>query len=253
MEEQAIQSPALPRVLDAEGAFNLRDIGGYRAARGVVRQGVVLRGGHLCQLTPAGVAQLRRLGVRTVLDLRRPSEVATGPGPFGESDDPRGLNLPLLVDEPGFAGQPPPLTEVYRRILDTFQPQFRAVFEELGRPGALPALIHCTAGKDRTGLVVALLLELVGVPHGPIIADYSASEQALATASAFAAYREQAIGAGRASLLTAPGDLMASTLAYLDARYGGAAGYLAASGVSAPALERLRAALIEEDDHERSS
>jgi protein-tyrosine phosphatase len=249
MSQHAIGSDR-QHLLAIDGAFNLRDVGGYAAARGRVRRGVLLRSGHLCGLTEQGRRQLQVLGIRSVIDLRRPAECAAEPGPYGTGDTPCWYALPLLNDEPGFAGQPPPLVEVYRNILDRAQPEFRTIFEHLARPGSLPAIMHCSAGKDRTGLVVALLLDLLGVSHAAIIADYHASEAGLATAPGFEAYRARAIAAGREPFLAAPPSLMRATLDYVHASYGGAAAYLSAAGLPRSSLMRLRMALLEEETDE---
>jgi protein-tyrosine phosphatase len=141
------------------------------------------------------------------------------------------------------------LEDVYRRALDDRQPQMRAIIGALAAPGALLAVVHCTAGKDRTGLVVALLLEVAGVSRETVVADYALTREYL-TGQYFDEARERAAKAGYdwavyQRLLECPPELMAATLAYLDNRYGGAADYLCRIGVTDAEIAALRNGLTE--------
>jgi protein-tyrosine phosphatase len=118
----------------------------------------------------------------------------------------------------------------------------------LTEPGALPAVIHCTAGRDRTGVVAALLLAVLGVADAEIARDYALSGAYLRPhLPRFARLAEQAgIDAERlARALDTSEEAMAACLAYLRARYGSAEAYLRAAGVSAERLHRLRTLLLE--------
>src|SRR5207244_11194804 len=119
-----------------------------------------------------------------------------------------------------------------------------AVFETMDKPRALPALIHCHAGKDRTGVLVALILAAIGVQHATIAADYALSATCLG-ADYLDETREWFTSKGWSweeyrHLAGAPAELMLSVLGQIDSHYGGVTPYLASIGVSHSLLERLR-------------
>ena len=119
-------------------------------------------------------------GVRTVIDLRRSDELQVAPNVFASSSDVSYHHVSLLLDTPPIRRQVPrPLMDTYCVILDQRQEQLRQALTTLAAPGGLPALVHCTAGKDRTGLIVALVLGLAGVPTTTIVEDYALSAQYL--------------------------------------------------------------------------
>lgn len=119
----------------------------------------------------------------------------------------------------------------------------------LSEPGALPALVHCSAGKDRTGVMIALLLGVARVPTATIVEDYALSARYLnETFLAEARQRVETSGgdwSAYAPLLDSPAAVMREMLTYLDERYGGIAAFLSAIGVSDDELEAVRAALTE--------
>ena len=238
-----------PRHLLLEGTRNLRDIGGYPAADGRrTRWGTLFRSGCPDRLSPAAQAWLVETGLRTVIDLRDPEEVADRPTIFADSLRVRYLHLPLF-DGPLPDALPPELEVGYWRILEERQPRVQAVLEALVEPGALPALIHCHAGKDRTGVIVALILAAVGVPHAMVAADYALSATCLGTPYLdetrawfeFKGWSWQDYG----HLAGAPAELMLDLLAELDRRYGSAVGYLTSIGLSLDQLDCLRDLLTE--------
>jgi protein-tyrosine phosphatase len=136
------------------------------------------------------------------------------------------------------------MAEGYRRYLDERQAQFATVFLAMAELDRFPLLVHCTAGKDRTGLVVALLLGLAGVADVAISEDYALSAGYLEPR--LAETRARYLREGRdPSRLDSPASVMRSTLDHLHARYGGAAAYLRHIGVPEAALAGLRATLVE--------
>lgn len=159
-----------------EGCFNFRDIGGYRAASGrVVRWGRYFRAGRQDRMTPDDVTRASGLGITTQIDLRRPDEVeSSGRGPF-ESLGSRYIGLPVLPAgsyeqlnrETGTLG------ERYLAYLQYPDEPWRGVFEVLADNASYPVLLHCTAGKDRTGVITALLLSILGVDRDVIEADFA--------------------------------------------------------------------------------
>jgi protein-tyrosine phosphatase len=235
--------------------FNARDLGGYETRGGRrSRWRAVLRADNLCHLTGPGQAALVRDGVRTVVDLLSQSEHDyEPPHPFRANAAagvvPRYVNVPLVDEDDEETTQlvdRAPSREVsYRLMLDRCRGQVAAIVRAIAvaEPGAV--LFHCHAGLDRTGLIAALLLGVVGVPAATIAADYALSEERL---GAFHQHYRRLIAdpvaRARFRRLTAPPALMASVLADLDARYGGAEPYLISAGLSTADLDLLRARLL---------
>ena len=238
------------RHLHLAGTYNVRDTGGYGAASGgATRWRTLLRGDSLHRLSAAGQETLIAAGLRTVIDLRRDSELAHAPNVFATSEAVRYRNVSLLATITESLG-PVTLDDIYLHILDGAHDQLREVFAILAEPGAFPALVHCTAGKDRTGLIVALLLGNAGVPAATIAADYALSEGLLA-GEFVTEMRERVVAAGgdwalMAPLMGSPEELMLHTLVGIDARHGSIPDYLRAIGVPETQLDVLRAALVGE-------
>jgi hypothetical protein len=177
------------RLVALEGSFNFRDLGGYPARDGrTVRWGRLYRSDALHELTPADVAVLRRLGLRTVIDLRTERELArSGRGPLG----PEGLAFHHLavVQEEAASGRTPggatvgesiaapapsgdDLAERYLWYLEVGGGAIARALTLLGSADHYPLVFHCAAGKDRTGVLAALVLDIVGVDRRAIVADY---------------------------------------------------------------------------------
>jgi protein-tyrosine phosphatase len=145
----------------------------------------------------------------------------------------------------------PPLADLgaeYRYMIDECGDPIGAAVRALCAPGALPALVHCAAGQDRTGIVIALVLAVLGVPDELIGADYSLSSVYLDPDSAAVISGLKAVGPGgnvTAGLLSAPAGLILNVLDRARAAGGGSVdGYLTAHGVGAPGLAALRSALV---------
>ncbi|HTJ68804.1 MAG TPA: tyrosine-protein phosphatase [Actinospica sp.] len=213
------------RALRIGGVLNARDVGGLAGEHGTVRTGLLVRSACLENLNAEGVATLTGLGLRTVIDLRTPLELEYHPNLVAELVDVNQLHVALLKTLAELDELPEgSARELYRYLVDTCGPGIVAVLEHLARPDALPALVHCLVGKDRTGLTVALLLELLGVPRDAIVADYVASNAGLGTIAHTAVQAE----------------VLEWTLAGLDERHGGPRGYLAAHGLRDETVETLR-------------
>lgn len=140
------------------------------------------------------------------------------------------------------------LAELYGDIVDTCGPRLAEAARVVCRPAALPALVFCSAGKDRTGILCAVVLSAVGVATDEIARDFARSADAVSgrfraeveARAVRAGITEQALAVG----LGAPPDLVHELLAHLDSR-GGAAAYLAEHGLTRAELEDLRSALVE--------
>ena len=238
-------SSAPERVLGLPGARNVRDLGGYPTEDGRrTRWRTLYRADSLHRLSPESQLALVASGVRTVVDLRRDDEVEESPNPFASSDDVRYVRI-SLQDEPLDAlGGIASLKELYQSILEGRQSQIVDVFRALVAPGALPAVFHCTAGKDRTGIVAALLLGAVGVPEAHVVSDYVLSVDCLGDtflddARAFVAKRgwswEQ-----MGFLWSCTPDLILGALRHLGQRYDGTRPYLLAAGITESEIALLR-------------
>lgn len=237
-----------PRYLNLEGTYNVRDIGGYATRGGpITRWHTVFRADSLHRLSPAGQQTLLGHGVRTVVDLRRTHEAQAAANVFAASPDVHYRQISLLAETRTPGNPPPPMLDIYRFILDERQAQIGEALRTLAAPGGLPAVVHCTAGKDRTGLIVALLLGLVGVPAATIAADYALSAQYLVgTYLEEARRRAEANGYSWESYQlqsVCPPEYMLETLQHLDRRYGGIEAYVRTTGISEADITRLRGAL----------
>ncbi len=171
-----------------QSAVNFRDLGGHSTiAGGRIREGVLFRSESPQFLTTADAARLvddARLQV--VLDLRFAAEaVAAGRGPLADTAA-RYLNIPIVGaggDDIAFAipldGGGNLLTRYYISFVQNSAPAFVDVCRALAAPSGMPALLHCAAGKDRTGVVVAVILSALGVPDDRVVADYARTAEGM--------------------------------------------------------------------------
>lgn len=244
-----------PQRIVLDGPANFRDVGGYPARDGrTVRSGRVFRSDSLSHLSDADVAHLvDGLGLVTVVDLRASNEVATyGHAPLGG----RGVALHHLpiVDETRRTGADAerdltsrPMAEIYGVMLERFADRFVAVLRVVADPANQPVVFHCAAGKDRTGLVAALLLGVLGVADDVIALDYATTAEHLDELLA----RQRARGASGnetssvdPALLTAEAHVMREVLSRLTASHGSVDRYVRAHGLDARDVESLRASLL---------
>ncbi len=236
-----------------EGVDNVRDVGGLPVADGgVTRSGVLLRSATLRGLTAVDVELLReKIGLRTVIDLRTPREIIRdGPSALAKAGV-RTVELSLIAD-----GMPPlpvttdadPLLEDYLGYLNHRGDNVVAAVRVLAEPDAGPTLVHCAAGKDRTGVLVAVVLDAVGVERDAVVADYALTAEALE--ALFTRLHAFAVESG---LDVGPLDLrphaprpavLAEVLRTLDRDHGGAADWLRDSGLEQAELARLRDRLV---------
>lgn len=217
------------RALHIAGVRNARDIGGLSGALGTVRRGRVLRSAALDHLTPEGARTLADLGLRTIFDLRTGAERGLAPSRPAEAPELAHVATVVLDYLGTLDDLPAGQFAMYRHIADRSGTGIVEFFERLGRSGTAPVLVHCTAGKDRTGLTIALLLELLGVSRTAIAADYVASNNGL-------------LGRALPSNLTA--EILEQTFAMMDQRHGSPLGYLRAHGLTDSTVDALRTALL---------
>ena len=244
------------RILRWEGCHNVRDLGGLETVDGRrTRWGALIRSDILCRLTDAGRAALRAHGVRTVVDLRAADELASEPNPFSvvstdEDGWPRCLCLPLNDDPvlvPAIRQASSP-AEQYRIMLDGGQVGLSRIVSGIAAAPPGGVVVHCHAGKDRTGVVIAVLLSVVGVSDETIAADYALSGDQIVPLTREWLDRVARSDEERATLLQGAmphPQIMLNTLTHLRDRYGGAERYLLDAGVSAGELTVVRDRLVE--------
>ena len=233
-----------------EGCFNFRDIGGYPTEDGrSVAWGRYLRAGRQDRMTAADLERVKKLGIKTQIDLRRPDEAAEqGRGPMesigatyhniavipeGGSDQ-----LSRLVGDTGISGKR------YLGYLEFGPESWLQIFRLFESADAHPLLIHCTAGKDRTGVSTAFLLSVLGVARSIIEADYVLTNRDVARQVDFV---EQHVGLpegmSRDEMMVAAGvpeEAMGDFLDGLNERWGGALGYLRDIGISDATMAQIR-------------
>jgi protein-tyrosine phosphatase len=234
------------RRIPVAGTFNLRDLGGYPAADGrTTRWRRLLRSDAVHLADARGTALLAGYGIRTVIDLRVQAEADLAPSPSGLA--PRTLRISVLGDD--LHALPRQLDAIYRYTIEERGDAIGAAIRELCGAGSVPALVHCSAGKDRTGIVIGLVLASLGVPDEVIAADYALSASYLNPRTTAAIGQLQASsGLGdelTAELLASPPGLLLDVLAWARAAGGTVEGYLAAHGVSPVELAALREELTQ--------
>lgn len=228
---------------------NLRDAGGHPTTSGErVRTGVLYRGDAPIRLDPDAEAHLDALGLRTIVDLRRSTERELRPYVLPGFRG-RFVQLPLIGEEPRpVSAKNGGLAEFNRWVYAARGETIVEITRALAEPDALPALVHCTAGKDRTGLVVGLLQCWLGVPDAAIAADYALSAERLRADDDEAVEKQQlALGVNvreRPDLLEARPEWIVDALEGVRRRHGSAQAYLQAHGATREELERLRGQLV---------
>lgn len=243
----------MTRWLELEGTANTRDLGGLPIAGGRVRPGVALRSDNLTELTTADVALLvERIGVRTVLDLRTDGERRVeGPGPLQRAGV-RHLSLSVVPEIAGDRVLPDRRredpTEIYLDYLRDAPQSFATAFRVLADPAAGAVIFHCAAGKDRTGVLAALLLSCLGASRADILTDYLASNEVIDAVitrlAARPAYREDVARVPRTRHLVRA-EVLGGVLDQLATRWGSACAWVAAGAmVSADTMSALRERLV---------
>jgi len=239
------------RLIALEGAVNFRDLGGYATEDGLrTRWRVLFRADGLSELTETDLEIMRELGIRTVVDLRSGQEVEQSR--FNVEAHPVTFHhypfIKALPDAEDFARAPGFLGTQYTEMLDEATPQIIGALSALAAPEARPAVFHCTAGKDRTGLLSALVLSLLGVPEETVIADYALSGAAMnrLRAKLIEKYPDgESVIADSDVLFSADPANMVTLFAHLRNRYGTVAEYAAEVGVPEDVVQRLRQSLLE--------
>jgi protein-tyrosine phosphatase len=241
----------MERVISLEGAVNFRDLGGYATTDGRhTRWRVLFRADGLSELSPTDFAVMRDLGIRTVVDLRSGYEVEQSR--FDLAAHPVAFHHFPFIDElpdvETWDRQPGLLGAQYKEMLVDAVPQIIGALEVLTAPEAQPAVFHCTAGKDRTGLLSALVLSLLGVPEETVVADYALSGGAMERLRAKLILKypdgKEAITSIDEVFSADPAN-MVELFRYLRERFGSVDGYAASVGVPEALVARLRQTLLD--------
>jgi protein-tyrosine phosphatase len=251
------------RLLALEGALNWRDLGGYATSDGrVTRWERVYRSDGLDQLTDADLDLIVDLGIRLVVDFRIDREVDLAPSRLPDHPELRRQRLPIGDDVAGTtvieriqSGELTSYTAeevaaTYEKILEESAREFGIALTHAADPANHPMVFHCTAGKDRTGLMAMLLLGALGVDSDDIAADYELTTH-YRSSKRLVILRPQLEAAGVdvdavLPFLTAQAPVMAATIEALVDRYGSIPQYLTGrAGVADETLRRLRTELTE--------
>ena len=238
---------ARERRIVLEGNHNARDIGGYLTEAGdETAWGKFVRSDGLHRLTEADQTKLVDYGVRTVIDLRHERELDEAPNPFAQRDDVNYVNVSFFegaLDPNRPAEELPTLLELYKMALERSQPTIKQVFETLGEAETYPVLVHCSAGKDRTGITSAFVLRLAGVPVETVAEDYGITAKYLEPwfETALANAKENGRDPEKfKEMLKSEPEWMVDLLAHVDENYGGVAPYLKSLGISDDQLNTIR-------------
>jgi protein-tyrosine phosphatase len=238
------------RLLAWEGCLNARDLGGYATEDGrVTRWGAVVRSDALFKLSPGGQRELIGYGIRTIVDLRRPVELVEEPNPFAEPGD-HGIdyiNKSFIIVEKDPNIPFTTLVDTYMRELGDNAVAVGDILKAIADAREGGVLIHCAGGRDRTGLISALLLSIAGVPPETIAEDYALSTDCLRPRDNH--YLESGPGTLEERELflekmrTHP-EVLLETFRRVEDRYGSVRSYLLHGGVTNRELSLLQTRLI---------
>ncbi|MBR4157756.1 MAG: tyrosine-protein phosphatase [Oscillospiraceae bacterium] len=240
------------RKLPLIGLHNARELGGWHTPDGVTQYGVFLRTDMHEEVTPEDIAFLKDYGVTMDVDLRGASELRHHPDPLREEPWCEYVHLPTVeeteeknVDPSKFRPDPNfSMSAVYVRMAEDRKDWVRKVFEAFGRCEGV-AMYHCTLGKDRTGIVTALLLGNCGVSDEDIIADYSVTQVYLSRIIEIYRAKWPPEDKDRVKpMFGTPPETMETLLGHLNEKYGGIPEYLRACGVPDELAARLKARLL---------
>lgn len=267
----ALERPADPEI-DLKGTTNTRDIGGYLTGDlRTVRTGQIIRSEKLSRLTPEDFRKLEEMGVKTVIDLRTEQEAEHAPTVWQGEHPPRIFHFPVgdaendwfvsgsrLMKKSRFteAQSLEHMVDGYRMIAKEGPPSYRQLMALVLDQSNWPILIHCSAGKDRTGVATALILEAVGVDRETIMQDYlltneigRSEEKAELLARESRKHARNGRGPSAGAWYPIVGvrpEMLTAFYASVDERYGSMEAFLAEMGVDEDARGALVASLTTE-------
>ncbi|HEY0335308.1 MAG TPA: tyrosine-protein phosphatase [Stenotrophomonas sp.] len=245
------------RVIALQGAWNVRSFAGLQGANGPIPAAAFVRTADLGRLTPADRDALAAAGVKLDIDLRTGDEQAQSPDLLAKDARFGYERISLMGTEKMDLQKmmttfPDSLGEAYVQWLGHSQPQFKQVFQSIAAQQDGTVLFHCTAGKDRTGIISGLLLDLAGVPKAEIVHNYAISAHYLEGQPKDSAMNAQImaliqqnpeIGKKMAGMAGTAPENMEVFIGELHRTYGGAEGYLKAIGLSEGEIRSLKVRL----------
>lgn len=244
----------MTRSLEWNGCVNVRDLGGVPTPAGETRFGAYVRADNIRRLSDNGWRALADHGVVRIVDLRWPEEL--------EEDPPRDVDIDVVhvsllgeldadykddIETYMAAGDPTGYwSSSYTIILDSYRENFGRALSAIADAPDGAVLFHCAGGKDRTGLISALLLRLAGASIDAIADDYALSEANLARGPRtwIESAPDERVRRQREFMQQTPAAAMARTLEQLEERHGCVEGYLRAAGLDDEQLARLRERLV---------
>jgi protein-tyrosine phosphatase len=238
-------------LIPVAGTYNFRDVGGYPAEGGAIRSGKLFRSDGLHSMGEEGKEKLRELGVKFIVDLRDDFEIEAAP------DDLDGLDVEVLhlpVFEGSGASQATigaTIADLYAKIVLQHTDVVAKALREIADTGHAGVIVHCTAGKDRTGIVVALALLAVGVDRHTVVADYAQTEANLQgpwlekMLELVKAHGVEVTPDIRVIMGGSPPEALEGVLDLIDRERGGLHQYLLDAGVDEIELAKLRSVLVE--------
>ncbi len=243
------------RHIELERAFNFRDLGGYPTSDGrTTKWHTLYRADGIHRVSEADVLTLQPLGLRTVIDLRTPNEIAEhGRFPLETyAVDYHHHPVMDVVWSPeqieAFGDSPTFLVDRYREMLVTGEGALGRSLRLLAENDTYPAVFHCAAGKDRTGILAALVLSLVGVPDEVIAEDYALSGEGVARMIEWAIENmpeaRERMSKAPSSMMEAEPESILALLDHIRADHDTVEQYVGTLGVEADHIKRLRAALV---------
>lgn len=234
------------KILNIDGLWNVRDVGGIRTSTGVIREGRLLRSANLAKVTASGAKDLASR-IDHIIDLRADDEVYADPSVV---DGPMTTHLPLFHGSVvSFFEEDASLETLYRHLLHESGDRLVSALRIIAKGER--TLVHCTVGKDRTGVTVALALDAVGADRDAIVADYALTASQLPAernrriAEFLRAQHPEALNAIQLAT-ESPAPVMEAILQMIDAEWGSSTEYLRAHGFSDADRESLVRALVEQ-------
>ncbi len=236
--------------LPLEGAYNVRELGGYPCGGGCTKWRAFLRADDLGRLTQRDIELLMAYGLVAVIDLRSASELRALPDPFAQDSRVLYINIPLMnedvnpnpdlmktserIDRPGY------LIDAYQEMLVSSKPAIKRIFEFIAgqKPGCV--LYHCAGGKDRTGVLSALLLGVAGVGDADILANYSVTYTYLRQNKEMM----KLSGTYPPSVMYSLVEYMEPALEMIRAQHGGFENYLLSTGLSAKTVDEVKQRMV---------
>ncbi len=227
--------------------LNARDLGGYpRRSGGHTRSGQLIRADELGRLTADGLDALLRYGLRSVLDLRWPHEIAALPNPIQQGQYPTIRHMHVSMLGPSEADwvsrRPPVVKETWNiAVLELAQAGLRDSLQAIAHAPSDPLLFHCHSGKDRTGVLAALLLDLAEAEPDVIALDYSVTTERLRDAYLAQWPNERE---GILESVRCPVENIHNMLTHVQNKYGDTASYMRTIGLNESEITSLRMRLV---------